>query len=172
MTGNLSWKNSIYELATTMSFETAKTDAAYITNMIYVPQVGDIIRMVTNVEIFRGVITKVDDGDKDVNKYTIVDLGWYLNKTTQTYQFKNITASNAIKELCTDLVINIVSMPDLTANINKIYFDKTISAILTDILSSYIPILMICLNLPLWGCWRGDSSDRVIVTWVIPWAFR
>ena len=133
--GNLSWKNSIYELATTMSFETAKTDAAYLKDLIYVPQVGDIIRMVTNAEIFRGVITKVDDGDKNVNKYTIVDLGWYLNKTTQTYQFKNITAADAIKELCADLVIEIVMLPELTTNINKIYFDQTISAILTDILS-------------------------------------
>ena len=86
--GNLAWKNSIYELATTMSFEVAKTDAAYLKDLMYIPQVGDIIRMVTNVEIFRGVITKADDGDKNKNKYTVVDLGWYLNKTSQTYQFK------------------------------------------------------------------------------------
>lgn len=86
--GNLAWKNIIYELATTMSFEVAKTDAAYLKDLMYIPQVGDIIRMVTNVEIFRGVITKADDGDKNKNKYTVVDLGWYLNKTSQTYQFK------------------------------------------------------------------------------------
>jgi hypothetical protein len=132
--GNLSWKNSIYELATTMSFETAKSDAAFLKDLIYVPQVGDIIRMVTNAEIFRGVITKVDDGDKDCNKYTIVDLGWYLNKTSQTYQFKDITASDAINEICNDLSIKIAMLPELTTNIKQIYFDKTISDILTDIL--------------------------------------
>ena len=132
--GNLAWKNSLYELATSMSFETAKTDAAYLKDLIYVPQVGDIIRMATNAEIFRGVITEVDDGDKDSNKYTIHDLGWYLNKTTQTYQFKNITAADAIKELCDDLVISLVMLPELTTNINQIYFDKTISSILSDIL--------------------------------------
>ena len=133
--GNLAWKNSIYELATTMSFEVAKTDAAYLKDLMYIPQVGDIIRMVTNVEIFRGVITKADDGDKNKNKYTVVDLGWYLNKTSQTYQFKNISAADAIKEICADLSIEIAMLPELNVNINQIYFDKTISYILTDILS-------------------------------------
>lgn len=134
MAGNLSWKNSIYELATTMSFEVAKTDAAYLKDLMYTPQVGDIIRMITNTEIFRGVITKVDDGDADKNKYTIVDIGWYLNKTSQTYQFKNISASDAIKEICADLSIEIAMLPELGTNIKKIYFDKTISDILKDIL--------------------------------------
>ena len=134
MIGNLSWKNSIYELATTMSFDIAKTDAAYLKDLMYTPQVGDIIRMVTNAEIFRGVITKADDGDKNSNKYTIADLGWYLNKTSQTYQFKNISAANAIKEICNDLSVSIVMLPELTANIKQIYFDKTVSDILKDIL--------------------------------------
>ncbi|MGM9936400.1 MAG: C39 family peptidase [Candidatus Ornithomonoglobus sp.] len=132
--GNLSWKNSIYELATTMSFDIAKSDAEYLKDLMYMPQTGDIIRMVTNVEIYRGIVIKADDGNKDSNKYSVVDLGWYLNKTSQTYQFKNITAADAIKEICSDLSINIVMLPELTANINQIYFDKTISSILTDIL--------------------------------------
>lgn len=134
MAGSLSWKNSIHELSTTMTFDVAKSDAEYLKDLLYTPQVGDILQYITNGEIFRGVIVKVDDGDKDKNKYTAVDMGWYLNKTSQTYQFKNITAGDAIKELCNDLSINIVMLPDLTANINQIYFDKTISAILTDIL--------------------------------------
>ena len=134
MIGNLSWKNSIYELATTMSFDIAKSDATYLKDLMYTPQVGDIIRMVTNAEIFRGVIIKADDGDKNSNKYTIADLGWYLNKTSQTYQFKNISAANAIKEICNDLSISIVMLPELTANIKQIYFDKTVSDILKDIL--------------------------------------
>lgn len=132
--GNLSWKNSIYELATSMSFETAKSDAKYLTDLIYVTQLGDVIQMMTNEEVFRGVVVKVDDGDKDCNKYTVYDLGWYLNKTSQTYQFKNITAGDAIKELCEDLTIAIDTMPELDVTINKIYFDKTVSAILTDLL--------------------------------------
>lgn len=132
--GNLAWKNSIYELSTTMSFETPKPIGAYMSDLIYVPVVGDVIQQVTNAEIFRGVIIKVDDGDRFVNKYSVVDLGWYLNKTKQTYQFKSLTASDAIRELCADLSISIVMLSELTENINEIYFDKSISDILTDIL--------------------------------------
>ncbi len=135
MVGNLTWKNSIYELATTMSFDMPKTDAKYISNLIITPKVGDIIRLGTDTEVFRGVILKVDDGDIDVNKYSIADMGWYLNKTTQTYQFKNITAGDAIKEICDDLSIPIAMLSELSTNINQIYFDKTISSIITDILS-------------------------------------
>lgn len=132
--GSLTWRNSLYELSTVMSFETPKSDAAYLKDLIYVPMVGDIVQQVTNGEIFRGVIKDVDDGDINVNKYTAVDLGWYLNKTKQTYQFKNISASDVIKELCADLSIPISTLPELNATIDDIYFDKTVSDILTDIL--------------------------------------
>lgn len=132
--GSLTWRNSLYELSTVMTFETPKSDAAYLKELIYVPQVGDIIQQVTNGEIFRGVIKDVDDGDMNVNKYTAVDLGWYLNKTKQTYQFKNISASDVIKELCADLSIPISTLPELNATIDDIYFDKTVSDILKDIL--------------------------------------
>lgn len=133
-TGSLSWKNSIYELATTMSFEVAKTDTAYLSDLIYTPKVGDIIRMITNEEVFRGVVIRIDDGDLNSNKYSIADLGWYLNKTSQTYQFRNISASAAINAICDDLSIEVALLPELSVNINKIYFDKTISSIITDIL--------------------------------------
>lgn len=132
--GNLSWNNSISELATTMNFETPKTDAKYITNLIYVPKCGDIVRMATDKEVFRGVVISVDDGDKNINKYTAVDMGWYMNKTSQTYQFKNITADEAIRQICDDLSIPVNILTELTTVINQIYFDKTISDVLKDIL--------------------------------------
>ncbi len=132
--GNLSWKNSISELSTTLSFETPKTDAKYISNLIYVPKCGDIIRMVTDKEVFRGVVISVDDGDKNTNSYTAVDMGWYLNKTSQTYQFKNITAEEAIRQICDDLSIPIYTLIALPTVINQIYFSNTISDILKDIL--------------------------------------
>ena len=68
-TGGLAWQNTILELATTMSFEVAKTDAKYMN--LYTPQLGSIISLVTNVEIFRGIVIAVDDGDLKVNKYSI-----------------------------------------------------------------------------------------------------
>ena len=133
--GEHTWKNNIKSLATTMSFKTAKTDARYISNLIYVPQKSDIIQMTTDKEIYRGIVISVDDGNKEYNSYSVVDLGWYLNKTKQTYQFKGITVTDAIKELCRDLSVNIVTIPELNTVVNKIYFDKSISDILSDLLS-------------------------------------
>lgn len=132
--GALSWKNATAELATTMSFKTAKTDAEYISPWVYVPQVGDLVQLVTNAEVFRGVIISIDDGNKDYSSCTAADMGWYLNKTKQTYQFKNITAGAAIEEICGDLNIPIDILPSLTLKINKIYFDSAVSEIITDIL--------------------------------------
>lgn len=134
--GSVSWKNSIYELATTLSFETAKTDNAYLKDLIYTPKLGEVIRIVTNIEVFRSVVVKVDDGDKNKNKYTAVDMGWYLNKTSQTYQFTDITVKDAIKEICADLSIPIDDICELSVKVTQIYFDKTVSDILKDLLSN------------------------------------
>lgn len=130
--GNLSWQNSIAELATTMSFDVAKSDAQH-TN-IYLSREGSIIQMYTNEEIFRGIVLTVDDGSKTTNTYTAADFGWYLNKSKETYQFNNMPAHKAIHKVCSDFNVDIDSIPILVNEITKIYFDKTISEILADIL--------------------------------------
>lgn len=132
--GNLSWQNTIAELATTMSFEIAKSDAQHTS--IYLPHEGSIIQMYTNDEIFRGIVLTVDDGSKTSNKYTVCDFGWYLNKSKETYQFNAMPAHKAIRKVCGDFNIEIDSIPNLTTAITKIYFDKTISEILQDILET------------------------------------
>ena len=131
--GNLSWQNTIAELATTMSFEIAKSEAQH-TN-IYLPHEGSIIQMYTNDEIFRGIVLTVDDGSKTSNKFTACDFGWYLNKSKETYQFNAMPAHKAIRKVCRDFNIEIDSIPELSTKITKIYFDKTISEILQDILA-------------------------------------
>ena len=131
--GNLSWQNTIAELATTMNFEIAKSDAQH-TN-IYLPHEGSIIQMYTNDEIFRGIVLTVDDGSNTSNKYTVCDFGWYLNKSKETYQFNAMPAHKAISKVCRDFNIEIDSIPELSTKITKIYFDKTISEILQDILA-------------------------------------
>lgn len=130
--GNLSWQNTIAELATTMNFEIAKSEAQH-TN-IYLPHEGSIIQMYTNDEIFRGIVLIVDDGGKTSNKYTVCDFGWYLNKSKETYQFNAMPAHKAIRKICGDFNIEIDSIPELSNKTTKIYFDKTISEILQDIL--------------------------------------
>jgi hypothetical protein len=132
--GSLSWQNTIAELATIMSFEIAKSDAQH-TN-IYLPHEGSIIQMYTNDEIFRGIVLTVDDGSKTSNKFTACDFGWHLNKSKETYQFNAMPAHKAIRKVCSDFNIVIDSIPELSTKITKIYFDKTISEILQDILET------------------------------------
>lgn len=79
--GNVSWKNSIYELATTLSFETAKTDNAYLKDLIYTPKLGEVIRIVTNIEVFRGIIITVDDVQYVIESTDHrLSNGWHFNK--------------------------------------------------------------------------------------------
>lgn len=130
--GNLSWQNSIDELATKMSFEVAKSDTNYVNT--YAPHIGDIVNFCTNIEIFRGIVIAVDEGDKFKNKYTVTDFGWYLNKSKETYQFNNMNAKKAVIRLCSDFNIPIDSVPELNTSITQIYIDKCISDILSDIL--------------------------------------
>ena len=131
--GNLSWQNSIDELATKMSFEVAKSDTNYVNT--YAPHIGDIVNFCTNIEIFRGIVISVDAGDKFKNKYTVTDFGWYLNKNSETYQFNNMNAKKAVMRLCSDFNIPIDSVPELNTSITQIYIDKCISDILSDILN-------------------------------------
>jgi len=131
--GGLSWQNTISELATTMSFEVAKTDAKYMN--IYQPDLGSIIRLYTNEEVFRGIVITMDDGAKNSNKYTAVDFGWYLNKSKETYQFNRMPAKKVIETVCADFDIGIDSISELIVEITKIYLDKTISEIISDVLT-------------------------------------
>ena len=81
----------------------------------------------------RGIILSVDDGNPKVNKYTVADFGWYLNKSKETYQFNSMPACKAITKVCADFNIPIHIIPELNQLITKIYFDKTISEIISDI---------------------------------------
>jgi hypothetical protein len=131
--GNLSWQNTLDELATTMNFEVAKSDTRYINT--YTPRLGDIVNMYTDIEIFRGIVLAVDDGSETVNKYTVCDFGWYLNKSAETYQFNKMNAYKAITKICTDFNIPIDSIPVLDTEITQIYIDKVLSDIIRDILT-------------------------------------
>ena len=87
-----------------------------------------------NIEIFRGIVIAADDGDLYRNKYTVCDFGWYLNKSKETYQFNNMNAKKAVIRLCSDFNIPIDTIPELNTSITRIYIDKCISDILSDIL--------------------------------------
>lgn len=80
---------------------------------IYIPQMGDIMRYSGgDKEDFRGVIIEVDDGAMYVNKYTAVDVGWYLNKTTDTYQFTSMRADDCIRKYATIYTFRLCLFPN------------------------------------------------------------
>ena len=132
--GNISWQNTLDELATSLSFEVAKTDTKYLN--FYAPAEGSIVSIMTGWEIYKGIVIYVDDGSDTVNKYTSCDFGWYLNKSAETYQFNKMTAKKAITKICEDYGIPIESIPELDTEITQIYLDKALSDIIKDILKS------------------------------------
>lgn len=133
---DFSWSNTVDELATTMQFSVPKADDTKYLHM-YIPLIGDVVRYYAGGnEVFRGVIIAVDDSDNKINKYTVADAGWYLNKCMDTYQFNTAYPEDCITKILTDLNVPIVELPqDLYAEITEVYIDKAISDILKDILS-------------------------------------
>ncbi len=140
--GKVEWHNSIDEIATSMSLAIAKPQQEW--QKFYVPEMGDIVRLYTNTEVFRGIIKDVDDSEEFEKKYTIYDAGWYLNKNEDTYQFKNITVRECITKILGDLSIPIDSISGLTpagdeldaATVSDMYLDKKLSEIIKDFMDN------------------------------------
>lgn len=134
--GTLSWTNTKAELATTVTFSAAKTDNEY--EYMYLPQKGEIMRLfLCGNEVYRGVIISDDTGNRHSNSYTAADPGYYLNKTTDTYQFKDIPSVEALKKICDDLSIPIAYIDDAAMEgsyISELYIDKNISEVIWDII--------------------------------------
>ena len=136
--GGVAWQNTLAELATTLNFEVGKVNARH--TKIYLPREGSIVRLVTDrgatfaEEILRGIILTVDDGSAVSNKYVAVDFGFYLNKNAETYQFTDVPANQAIKQICGDFGIPVDSLCDLPLTFSKIYLDKSAAEVIWDIL--------------------------------------
>lgn len=133
--GSLNWSDNIDTLGTQLTFDIARNrDDLSLKNYDLV-EIGDKLILKNNSkEIFRGVIT-----DVAWNKYSkgivAFDYAIYLNKSKTIKQFKNIQASEAIRQLCGVFKIPIGNIDTITTPISKIYKDKTIAEIIKDILS-------------------------------------
>lgn len=141
---SVSWTNTKKELSTEISFSIAKSDTRY--QNMYLPPKGEIIRLFTRkgetvTEVFRGIVISDDTGDKHVNSYTAADIGWYLNKCADTYQFKGISAYDAVVKICGDLSIPIAYINPVSFEgcyVTEIYSEKAISEVLWDILENKV----------------------------------
>ena len=69
----------------------AKSDTHYVNT--YISKFGDIVNLCTNIEIFRGVVIAVDDGDLYRNKYIDEKDG-----DSNTYAKNKLSEMNKVKE--------------------------------------------------------------------------
>lgn len=133
--GPFTRESTLEELAAKITLEIAKSDARF--TYLYEPKKGDIVRIFTPSEVFRGVIVADDTGKKHTNTYTAVDIGWHLNKTKDTYQFTDMSVYDAVYKIFNDLSIPVVYLDEALkeCKVSGIYIDKAISETLKDILS-------------------------------------
>jgi hypothetical protein len=131
VTGNLSWTNTAFELATKLSFELPKINAKYTS--VYYPKIGEPVGLDMSGlgRVFQGKIIIIDDGDKFVNKYTCVDWGFDLNKESMTIQFNNSPISQAISRVVGGKVD---MLKGVTGKIKAEFIDKKKSEILDEII--------------------------------------
>jgi len=130
-TANLSSSDEMNTLSVEVSFSiNANPLDKYIPKLAV--QVGDKIKIMNkDKEIFQGVITE----DSLDFTYTAHDFGWYLNKSTLTFQANNAPADSVITQLCSRAGVPLGNVPAMPQKITKLYVGETVSGIMTDVLS-------------------------------------
>ena len=124
--GNITWKDNIDTLGMQIDFNIPSKYKSYIT-------VGDRIVLMGDFEIFRGIVVK-ENINKDTVSFNCFDYAFYLNKSKEIYQFNKISADNAIKKILKDFNVPIMYIESMPTLITKIYYSKTISNIIKDLL--------------------------------------
>ena len=107
-------------------------DNAYINFFI---DCGDKILLTKDSKtVFQGIITDKNISGIFEESFTAFDFAFYLNKSKIIKQFNNINGSGAISSVCSEQGIVLGEVPNLSTNINHIYFENTIAEIIDDIL--------------------------------------
>lgn len=134
LAGGLTWSSDVDTLGQSLEFELPFDVDGVLMPKQFV-HVGDKITLrYDNNIIFLGIVIDEDRNGRQPIKYSCFDLAFYLNKNMLTIQFNNMTATQAIQQLCNRVGIksNITNIP---VNIKKIYKAQTVSDILKDILT-------------------------------------
>lgn len=118
---NLSWSSDIDTLGTQLSFDSIKD--------LYYGQVVSLWE--TDTELIRGIV-KNKTTKKNTFSYIVQDYSRYLKNKTMK-QFNNLEASECIKELVKDAYL-IGEITDIPTLITKMYRDKTLDEIISEIL--------------------------------------
>lgn len=132
LVGSIQWRSNINELGDQLDFDIAFNDAKYF------PQnpvdIGNVIRLVNQEELFRGVVITEQKNGRQPIQYTCFDYAFYLNKSKAVYQFNKIAAKKAIEMILKDHRIPIGNISALNTVIKKIYVNEPVSDIIRDII--------------------------------------
>lgn len=124
----LEFKSNNEELSQELSFKVNKK----LMNLDI--ELGSIVTLEDKDEIIRAIIVQKSIEDENTVEYKAFDFGFYLNKSKETYQFKNEKISDAIAQIVKDAGIKIGSIANININIKKIYRNERLSDIIKDLI--------------------------------------
>jgi len=134
LSGNISLSDSLDTLGAALNFDIARNfnDPNFATSEIV--EAGNIIEFKNEGKVvFIGSIITIGT-EKFKKSIKCLDFSFYLNKNKLIKQFKNISASDAIKNMCDQIDIKIGDIDNIPTAITKIYKNKTVAEIIKDIL--------------------------------------
>ncbi len=131
MIGDMSWQSSTDQLGVRLDFENAYNDDRYFP--INPVDIGSIIILSNQAEIYRGVAVKENRSGRGAIQYNSFDFAFYLNKSKAVYQFRKMPADGAIKKMLGDFGVPF-SITSIPIPISKIYSGTVVSDIIKDIL--------------------------------------
>lgn len=134
---SLSWSGSVDSLGVQLDF-TMNQDMYMQLNTNYTLDVGDTLTLLyikdkkVNV-VWQGILVTQKKERDFVRSYTCFDYAFYLNKSQEVIQYKNVTTKQAIEKLLDKYKIK-HSVCSIPTNVKMIYSDKAVSEIIQDLL--------------------------------------
>lgn len=129
---DIQWRSSINELGEQLDFNIALNDDRYFPATPI--DLGNVISLRNKDEIFRGIVVAQQKNGRGSVGYTCFDYAFYLNKSSDIYQFNKVSARKAIETILNDFHISIGSVASMPTIINKIYSARPVSDIIKDII--------------------------------------
>lgn len=132
-TGGINLTTSLDTLGASFSFKMARNYYDLGFNITETVKAGDIIKFDNDKNIFTGIIVDVTKNrfSKDIK---CLDFYFYLNKNKVIKQFDMVDATTCIVSLLKMIGAKIGTVEKIATSIEKIYKNKTVAEIISDIL--------------------------------------
>lgn len=135
LVGSISWKSNTNELGEELDFDIAFNDDRYFPKSPV--DLGSLIILKNeDKEINRTIVIKESVSGRGPKAYNCFDYAFYLNKSKDVYQFNKMPANKAIEIVVQKIGISIGKIDCPGILITKIYYEKTHSEVIKDILNT------------------------------------